>query len=246
MEYSGKLIIFTSFYKQSTIAPYCDSILTTFLLLERLGIRFDYWPRKGDFHVERSINGAIAEFAEDPEATDFLNIDADESWGATGILRLLSHPEPIVCAAYKCTNAWNKYVGVITQDQDGVPVGKLLTENSAILKADKVPAGFLRLKKEPVLKFMETYPDSWFWENDRKTFPFFWNEVENHVFVGMDYAFSEKMKALGFDLWIDPQIEVTHWGLTGYQGNLDQHMRKLKTAGSAEDLIDGIRAVQGD
>jgi len=229
MEYSGKLIIFTSFYKHETIAPYCESLVATSVILEKLGIRWDYWPSKGDFHIERSINDALTRFAMDDEATDFINIDSDEAWSPMAILRMIKMSEPIVSGSYRVTNAWDKFTGVY-RTGDGVPLGKMIAENEALLEADRVPGGFLRIKKEVVKRYIDAYPEEYFLVQDRKVWPFFWNEIKNHEFIGMDYALSDKLIALGYQLWIDPLLEIDHYGLTKHSGTLDKFLRDQKAA----------------
>jgi hypothetical protein len=240
MKYNGKLIIYTQFYKFQTIEPYTESLLITALVLKEMGINFDYWPMANESHMERGINENLTRFADDDEATDFLNIDSDESWSPESVIRMITHPEPIVCGVYKMTGEYNKYTGVLETGPDGLFVGKLLNEDNAILQAKKIPAGFMRIKKEVVQKYITTYPDDYFMCEDRKAYRFFWNDFVDHQFVGMDYAFSEKLKALGYDLWVDPNCDISHWGLTEYKGNLDKYLRERiaikEVAEVAEDI----------
>jgi hypothetical protein len=229
MNYAGKVILFTSFYKQQTIAPYCKSLVLTTLLLKELGIKFDYWPIQGDFHIERAINYAITKFGMDKTATDFINIDSDESWNPADIIKLLNYEEEIVAASYRITNSWDKFTGAIKRADNGMPIGRLITGDSAILEAERVPAGFIRIKKNVVQRFIEEYPDAFFYGEDNvKVYQFFWNEIKDHQFTGMDYVFSDKLKTLGFKLWIDPNIDIGHWGITEYKGSLDKHLRAVK------------------
>ena len=246
LDYNGKLIISTCYYKCQAYSAYCASLAGTVLLLERLGVNFDIWPNSGDFYITRAFNQLLSTFVEDPDATDFLNIDSDQSWNPEGVIRFLLRPEEILAGSYRCTNAWNNYVGVIVRDEDNTPLGKLIDEDTAILKAQRLPAGFLRLKKEPLQKYIEAYPEDYFWVGDTKTYRFFWDEVEDHQFISMDYRFADKMRALGYDLWIYPDINISHWGLTEHKGNLDQHLRAVKAIKDVKDMKDGIWSVQGD
>ena len=249
MNYPGKLIIFTSFYRQQALAQYASSLVVTIMALERLGIEYDYWPGRSDFHVERSINDALSKFANDPEATDFLNIDSDHSWSADAVIRLLLHPELVVAASYKMTNAWDSYTGVIVRDEDGDVRGKWDEQDKTarLLAADRIPAGFMRLKKEVLQKYIEAHPDDYWMDGDRKVYRFFWNEVKDHVFTGMDFCFSDKLKALGYDLWIDPNLKINHWGVTKFEGHLDQYLRNEKAFDEIKRAADGLeRAVQGN
>jgi len=227
--YDGKVILYTGFYKQQAFAGYCHSLAVTIGVFERLGIEYDYCPIPGDFHLERAINDSLSAFARDDSATDWINIDSDHSWDPMAILKLLTNPEPIVCATYRITNEWGKYAGQFKQGPDGGYLGKLRGENSALLEAHRIPAGFMRLKKEVVTAFISAYPDDWFWlggeENPRKVYQFFWNENQDHIFTGMDMALSDKLKHTGYQLYIDPELKVDHWGVVKHKGDLDGFLR---------------------
>jgi len=248
MAYSGKLIIFTPFYKFQTISPYCQSLLITGLVLKEMGIDFDYWPGSSDFHVERTLNLALSKFARDETATDFLNIDADESWNAQDVVKLLRYDEDVVCGVYKMTNTWDKYTCNLKTSEDGTPVGRLISENSAILEAERIPAGFMRIKKPVVEKYIKTYPDEYFYVGEEKVYPFFWNQVYDHEFTGMDYALSKKLLDLGYQLWVDPEICIDHYGVHAFKGNFDKYLREKKALNEVKEIAKVIdaKSLQGN
>ena len=238
--YNGKLIIYTQFYKFQTIEPYAESLLITGLLLKELDINFDYWPMANETHMGRAVNDALTRFANDKEATDFLNIDSDESWSPESVIALLRHPEPIICGVYKQTGEFDRYTGEPETDEDGRPIGKLLDDNTAILKYRRIPFGFVRIKKEVVQKYIETHPDDYFNYADRKAYRFLWDDVLGEEFTGMDYMFSKKMRALGYDLWVDPNCEVNHWGVREHKGNLDKYLREQKAIEDVKGMAEEI------
>jgi len=229
MAYEGKLIIHTAFYKQQAYAGYTQSLLTTALVLERLGIKFDFsWT--GDFHPERAVNDSLSRFAEDEEATDWINIDSDHSWNPEHLVRMLLRPEHIIAASYKMTNAWNQYVGVPTRiEEDGMLhfAGKEEGGDQVLLEADRVAAGMLRIRKKPVLDFIEAHPEEYFYIRDKETkaYRFFWNDVIDHEFTGMDMVMSDAFRALGYPLWIFPDFDISHWGVAEWKGNLHKYLR---------------------
>ena len=237
--YTGKLVIFTTFYKQQALSCYCDSLYQTAVLLERLGIKNDYWSNRGDFHVERSINKALTAFLTS-DATDLLIIDSDEEWRSQDIVRLLMHKEEIVGASYRTTTKVPRYLGELKTAEDGSYLGRILPDGNALLEAYRVPSGFLRIKKSAIQKYVDAYPDDYFFQDidgmAEKVYPFFWNEIKDHIFHGMDYALSDKWRSIGLRLWIDPMIQIGHWGLTEYKADLDTYLRVKK------DLKDGENA----
>lgn len=229
--YDGKLIVFTSFYECRAYAPYTQSIVKLAIALEKLGVKWDYWASLGDFHIERSINEAYTKFLNDDEATDILCIDADESFEVDAVVRLLMHPEEIVAGCYRMKNSWHNWTGIWKKDEStGHPRGKALPDGTALLKAERVPWGFLRIKKPVLQKYIEHFPDLKFKGRDGINYIFCQQRYINDEFFSQDYVFSERLKELGYELWIDPDITVGHWGLTNHEGNLHEHLIALKAS----------------
>ncbi len=239
--YKGKLILFTAFYKYETISPYAESLHTTSMVLNKLGIDFEYWNSKDDFHIERSFNHALTKFALS-DADDFINIDSDEAWEPASVVKILQHDKDIVTGVYRQKNEWGKFTGIPVKE-NGAYVGEM-KDGKALLKADRVPAGFLRVRKTPLLAYMNKYPDKYFMYQDEKVYPFFWNEIEGNTFFGMDYAFSEKMKELGFELWIDPNLDIAHYGLKRYDGNYDEFLRGQKAINEVKERACQLESIK--
>lgn len=223
--YTGKLVIFTPFYQSFATAHYTRSMVATSIVLERLGVRWDYWPYPGDFHVERACNMALTKFLEDEEATDFLLIDSDESWDPVPVLRLMMHPHEVVGCAYRMKNAWEKYTCLLKME-NGRYQGYVGADGKAMIRAERIPAGFMRLRKSAVQKFADNAGDEWYWDGERKVPIFFKTGVRNHQFFSQDFNLSERLKELGCELWIDPNADIGHAGLVEHQGNLDAWLKK--------------------
>lgn len=224
-EYSGKLIVFTPFYQSFSTAQYTSSMVATAIVLERLKVKWDYWPYPGDFHVERACNLALAKFLADEEATDFLLIDSDESWDIFPVLRLMLHPHEVVGCAYRMKNNWERYTCQLML-VNGQPQGYVGKDGKAILRAERIPAGFMRLKKSAVRKLADSCGEDWYWDGGLKVPRFFKTGVIDHTFFSQDFLLSERMKEIGIELWIDPNANIGHAGLTEYAGNLDKALRK--------------------
>ncbi len=222
--YSGKLAIFTSFYSHYAYAPYVISLAQTLRLLSELGIAHEYLARPSDFHVERAINNTLTELTERDDFTDVLLIDSDESWEPQDVVRLLFHPEEIVGATYPMKNNWSEYVGTVKQE-DGVPIGKMLADGTALLEADRLAAGFLRLKVSALRKWAEAYPDLKSHEPDGAKTQFFSRMLVDGVMHCQDMAFCRRWQDIGGQLWLDPMVKIGHWGMVCHSGDYDAHLR---------------------
>lgn len=238
--YTGKLIIFTTFYEYRGYAPYIKSLATTIGVLERMGIKYDYWQRAGDFHVERAINDTLTKFM-NSDATDLLMIDSDEEWDADSVVRLITHPEEIVGATYRMKHKWDTYVGTI-KTENGVPVGKMLPDGTALIEALRVAAGFIRFKKSAVKKFHDAYPLARCQEPDGEMTIFYERALIDGIMHSQDMAFSRKWLDIGGQLWVDPTIKVNHYGLTCYPGDFHQYLIGRKKEAEAFAVVEQMAA----
>jgi hypothetical protein len=237
-KYEGKVVIASFFYKQQAYLDYTHSLTATVLVLERLGIKFDYWPISGNFHMELCVNETLSKFLRDEDATDIVLIDSDEGWNPESLVRLLMHEEDIVCGVYKLTNpAEVKYPVILKTAEDGHHLGRMLEDGNCLLEALKIPGGFVKISKEALRKWVEKFPDNWLHPESQKIYTFFLNEVRDHTFHGMDFCFAERMREAGVRIWVDPMCDVIHWGPVPFKGTLDSHLRAMKVAQEGKDAF---------
>ena len=241
--YKGKLIIFTSFYQSVASSRYTQSLVATAMVLERLGVKWDFCPVMGDFHIERAVNEAFKRFLDDPEVTDILTIDSDESWDVMGVLRLLAHPEPVVGCSYRMKNKWDQWTATL-KTKDGVPVGKILPDGTALIEAERLPWGFLRLKREVLERYREHFSDLWFHGKTGKTPIYCQLQYINHELTSQDYSLSIRLKELGYQLWCDPNVTIGHYGMEAFMGNLHESLTALQQTTAADaKLVDAAKVV---
>lgn len=244
--YRGKVVIFTSFYSQIAFAPYVESLAITLGVLSKLGIEWDYWCRRSDFHVERALNQALTMAMNREDVTDIIIIDSDESWKAEEFVELLLSPGSVVGGTYRMKNNWEKYVGVIKQ-QDGVPVGRLKKNGKPLIEASRVSAGFMKIRKEVLKKYHDAYPELRSEEETPGHKPdeptgditiFFERMKEGKTIYCQDMAFCKRLEDIGVDMWIDPTLKIGHWGFHEYAGDFDKY---LKGKSDADKAIETIR-----
>jgi hypothetical protein len=228
-KYNGKLILATFFYKHQACTEYTASVVATAIILNKLNIKFDYCPINGNFHMEVVVNSLLASFLnDDDEATDLIMIDSDESWKPEHLVRLLLHDKEIVSGAYlKCQDK-KEYAVDLKTAEDGSYLGKVTPDGNCLLEAKRIAAGFLKISKTALQKWVKAFPDNWYWMDGKKCYSFFYNKIENNCFTGMDYCFADSMKAAGVQLWVDPVCDIQHWNITSFKGTLDEHLRNLK------------------
>jgi glycosyltransferase involved in cell wall biosynthesis len=237
-----KVIIATPFYEMRGFSPYIASLVQTIQILTRNGIEHEFWELSGDSYVDRAKNTLFNKFLEDPCATDIFMIDSDMQWEPNGFIQMLMQPEEIVQGSYPQKNMWETYTARPHLEPDaetaGVfhPVGRVLSDGSALLKAQYLAGGFLRIKRAALQKYKDHYTEYVYHDMgadpsypDRKYTEFFTCERKvgpdgMSLRWGEDRVFGLRMQEIGIESWIYPNIAFGHYGIKGWQGNFHTHL----------------------
>jgi len=182
-------------------------------------------------YLPTARNTLVAMFMRDPEATDLLFVDADVGFDAIAVLRLLDRPEEIVAGVYPLkreTGGWP----VVMQTRDGVPIGR-----DGLIEADFLPTGFMRIKRIVFEQMMDAYPHLQYQDSVvetmgdgtlRQAWDFFHMGIDpaRQRWTTEDYAFCQRWRDLGGQLWVDPNIDFQHVGRKAYCGNLHEFLMR--------------------
>ena len=184
------------------------------------------------FYVEHATNEALTRAMNDKTVTDVLMIDSDESWTPEDAVRILMHPDEVVGGAYRKKNGWEHYTANLAPSDGDNPEGKMLDDGTALLCADGLPGGFLRLQTTALRKFHDAYPEARRKAaNDVVNTTFFseWTDPETGTPFSSDLGFCKRLQAIGVPLWVDPMLKIDHWGITKYEGDFDKYLRDQLT-----------------
>jgi hypothetical protein len=168
------------------------------------------------------ISAARAELvrrALDAKADVIVMVDYDLSWRPGDLLKLLEIEGDVVAGTYRYRQDKEEYMGSLHVDAQGRPV---LREDGCI-RAIGVPAGFLKLTPAAVGRFMRAWPELVYGEAWRPSVDLFNHGAHEGVWWGEDMAFSRRWNEKCGDIWLVPDLEITHWtGDTPYRGNLHE------------------------
>ena len=227
-----KVIIATPFYEMKGFSPYIFSLTHTIRMITQLGIEHEYWDLSGDSYVDRAKNTLMTKFLEDPDATDLFIIDSDMQWDPHGFINMLMLPEEIVVGSYPQKNAWGRWTSTPLLEESGHPVGRMLPDGSALIKAAYLAGGFMRVKRSALQKFKDSYPQYRYKDTSadpanpmREYVEFSTCEIADGLRWGEDRVFGKRLSAIGIDAWIYPNIQFGHYGIKGWTGNFDKFLR---------------------
>lgn len=171
------------------------------------------------------------------EADAIVFIEDDHSWEASALLKLVETPGDVVAGNYRYKDDSGDFMAIpYVKDE------KIFVRKDGCVLADKVPAGFLKITPRCVEVFRKAYPEL-ICDNLEKGTKFV--DLFNHgafkgVWYGQDFAFSRRWRAIGGEIWIVPDLDISHWvrnekdgTYTEYLGN---YQRVLDKQGPVQPL----------
>jgi glycosyltransferase involved in cell wall biosynthesis len=167
----------------------------------------------------------------DAKATVVVFIDHDVSWSPGDLLKLIETEGDVVAGTYRFKQDAEIYMGMIRSNANGTPKTR---ESDGAIAADWTPAGFLKVTREAVSKFMLAYPELCFGEACNPSVDLFNHGAHERSWWGEDAAFGRRWVKSGGEIWVVPDLNITHHSNDkAYPGNLHKHL--LRQPGGSED-----------
>lgn len=158
-------------------------------------------------------------------------LDYDLSWDAPDLLKLIETPGDVVAGLYRFKKDDEEYMGSPKDGPDGRPIMRA----DGCVSGHRIPAGFLKITREAVAKFMRAYPELQYGDPIAPHVDLFNHGAFEGVWWGEDYAFSRRWLACGGDIWIVPDLNLTHHSSDkAYPGNWHQFMMRQPGGALAE------------
>lgn len=193
------------------------AMLQAVMQCAQLGWGFCYILREGDSMVARGRNILASQFLEHPDCqdcTDLVFVDTDVTWEGDQFVRLCSHPVDVVGAAYPYKNEEGKFP--LRWSVEGI------VEDTAtgLWYVEATTPGFFRVTRRALEKMAKCMPYLQFAENDvpqgQRAWMFFDNIQRSNGVYDEGYVFCERARQVGFQTFLDPDIELTHIGIKAY------------------------------
>jgi hypothetical protein len=216
------IVIATPCLDGNVAAHYAGALVRTTALLRERGIRCEIEFEIGNSLVADARNKLVAKFLAS-EATDLVFIDADLSWQADDLARLVAHPHPVVAGVYQRKSRAKidfavKFGPAITMDAGG------------LMEVERVGTGFLRLRRDCLLALIAANPGLKLKNpsrpGDAGFYALFDTTIVDGQFVGEDFSFCDRWRALGGKVLVDPSISLAHHGAAVYDEPLMKYLQK--------------------
>lgn len=165
----------------------------------------------------------------DAKATVVVFIDHDLSWDPQDLLTLIETEGDVIAGTYRFKGEPEEYMGAIFPGVDGRPI----VREDGCIKAHSIPAGFLKVTRTGVNKFIAAYPELTYGEKCSPAVDLFNHGAHQGIWYGEDYSFARRWREKCGDIWLVPNLNITHHrGEVAYPGNFHKYM--LRQAGGSE------------
>lgn len=208
-------------------------------LLKSLEASVPLMDAKGyDHNVVWNIGGPYISYnrafmlrkAMDAHADVVVFLDHDISFHPQNLITLIESEGDLVAGTYRFKEDEEKYMGAVLSDAEGFPI---VRESDGAVKAHCFPAGFLKITREGIARFMLAYPELQYIESGTLCVDLFNHGVYKGVWYGEDYSLCRRwIEKLG-DIWIIPNLNINHHTESAeYKGNFHRYL--LRQEGGSE------------
>ena len=209
---------------------YLASMEASVPLLEEAGYAHQICFEVGNPYISAARANLLRK-ALDAKADIVVFIDHDVSWAPEDLLLLIQAPDPVAAGLYRFKKEEVEFMGALDCAADGRPV---VREDWA-MRANRVPAGFLKVTREAVAHFARAYPHLCYGDPLNPSVDLFNHGAHEGVWYGEDYAFSRNWLACGGELWVLPNLDLTHHAKDeAFPGNFFDFMRRQPGGDLAE------------
>ncbi len=216
-----KKVIFCTPTITKPYQPYLDSLAASLPSLEAAGWEHGAVYEVGSCYISHARSKLLRK-ALDAGATDIVFIDHDLSWRPDALLRLLSVEDEVVCGTYRFKREPVEYMGALVSHDDGTPVVRA----DGCIEAHSIPAGFLKITRAGVCRFMREWPELNYGEACAPFTDLFNHGAHGGVWYGEDYAFARRWREKCGKVWLIPDLQLDHWaGNTCYPGHYHDFLR---------------------
>lgn len=155
------------------------------------------------------------------DCTDLLFVDADINFTTQDVLRILALSEgrDVVAGSYPRRSDDKKFFTDIHYP---------LEFEDGLLRVERVGTGFMLIRRHVFEALEAAHPEWKFWVNTENAShtAFFDFKQTPEGYIGEDYLFCDRAREAGFKVWLDPDINLGHFGSTEFTGNFREQVVK--------------------
>ena len=176
----------------------------------------------GNSLIADARNKLVARFLAS-DCSDLVFIDADLSWSPDDLLRLAAYDVPFVAGVYQRKSRAKIDFAV----KFGPAIG---LDAQRLIEVERVGTGFMRLRRDCLDRMVAAHAalrlTNPLARDDANFYALFDTTVVDGQFIGEDFTFCDRWRAIGGRVLIDPAINLSHHGAAAYDEPLLKYLQK--------------------
>lgn len=244
---AAKFFIATPCYGGNLTEPYFKSMLRLVFFCDKHQISLQFGTIANESLVTRARNTLVAFFMQS-DCTHLVFVDADIEFKTDDFIRLFAADKDIVVGAYpkKGTN-WDavKNYSITNPEATADQIhaagsdyainfnfsdyeSRTIEVNDGLIALKDAGTGFMMIKRACIEKMMKQHPELQYNNDlnvdksiDKYSYALFDTMIDegSKRYLSEDYTFCRRWQKMGGQVWLDPFINLTHYGFTGFPGN---------------------------
>lgn len=237
-------------YDSHVTEPFMMSLLQTCLYFKEIGLRYTICTIS-DSLINRARNNLAAKFMAS-QATHMVFIDCDIQFEKESILKLLWHEKEIMTASYPIKEInWDKVKEGASQNIDSKdlmeystryvvhltkPGENVVSFDNGAVECYEAGTGFMMIKRSVFEKMFKKYKKLKYnddtgalnQEESKYSYALFNSYVDDDKrFLSEDYGFCRYWQKMEGKVWVDPSINLTHFGRIKYVGKMMDYIKRI-------------------
>lgn len=183
------------------------------------GINIALHTIRNESLIPRARNRVLADFLAS-HCSHLVMIDADIGFAARDVFRLVAHGKPLVGATYAKKDR-TKYAPAFVP----LPGPAFQRDDDGLVEVQCIPGGFMCIHRETAVMMQGFFHDLWYLDGSedgqRRVSDLFgcYTDPETRAYWSEDYAFCQRWRRAGGQVWLDPNILLSHNGTTQFEGD---------------------------
>lgn len=162
--------------------------------------------------ITMARNHLVKEFMES-DAERLVFVDADVAWEMGSLLKIAHYPVDFVGGAYRYKDEEERYP-VLWLDRPEIWASEI-----GLIEVGSLPGGFLAVSRKVFEVLGDKFPGRGYSQEGKQFYAYFQAPFTEGRLFGEDAYFCVEWKAAGGQVWLDPELTLTHIeGGTQYKG----------------------------
>ncbi len=214
-------VVFATPSLSGPMAPFIKALEDSDLLVKAAGFETGWVQEIGCPYISHA-RATMTRKALDAGADVVVYLDYDLSWDPKDLLTLINTEGDVVAGTYRFKKDEETYMGAVHTDGLGRASYR---ESDKAVRGFTAPAGFLKVTREAIRTIMRAYPELVYGNAETPCVDLFNHGAYNGTWYGEDIAFSRRWLDCGKDLWIVPNLNITHHTKDkAYPGNFHKYL----------------------